>query len=205
MEATPAGRELGCCWWDEVDRGVYLALAAATEAGLGDGHRSHRSYAFPPAGGAVVLVAALLRVVGEPPPAVRAMLRAAPPPPEPAEPLAAASAGALIREQKMCESCGLNEPKYGLTSEGKARWCAGCGKKEGAVRVMLEAARAPPRSQPTEPAAEASSGAPRVSEVAEREPWIAAAAEEQSQDTRQYEEALTPEDLALDLWGDAEA
>ena len=32
-----------------------------------------------------------------------------------------------------CEGCGLKQPSYGLASEGKARWCAGCGKAEGAV------------------------------------------------------------------------
>jgi len=35
----------------------------------------------------------------------------------------------------MCEGCGLKVPTYGLASEGKARWCAGCGAAEGAVDV----------------------------------------------------------------------
>ena len=35
----------------------------------------------------------------------------------------------------MCEGCCLKVPKYGLASEGKARWCAGCGKAEGAVSL----------------------------------------------------------------------
>ena len=29
----------------------------------------------------------------------------------------------------------LKQPSYGLASEGKARWCAGCGKAEGAVLI----------------------------------------------------------------------
>jgi hypothetical protein len=35
--------------------------------------------------------------------------------------------------RKMCEGCGLKQPGYGLASEGKKRWCAGCGAVEGAV------------------------------------------------------------------------
>ena len=34
----------------------------------------------------------------------------------------------------MCEGCGLKRANYGLASEGKARWCAGCGKTKGASR-----------------------------------------------------------------------
>jgi hypothetical protein len=33
----------------------------------------------------------------------------------------------------MCEGCGLKHSNYGLASEGKLRWCAGCGAAEGAV------------------------------------------------------------------------
>jgi hypothetical protein len=36
----------------------------------------------------------------------------------------------------MCEGCGLKRPEYGLASEGKARWCAGCGAVEGAVLLQ---------------------------------------------------------------------
>jgi hypothetical protein len=36
----------------------------------------------------------------------------------------------------MCEGCGLKQPVYGLASEGKARWCAGCGAAEGAVSLL---------------------------------------------------------------------
>jgi hypothetical protein len=36
----------------------------------------------------------------------------------------------------MCEGCGLKLPNYGLASEGKMRWCAGCGKAEGAVSLQ---------------------------------------------------------------------
>ena len=35
----------------------------------------------------------------------------------------------------MCEGCGLKQPSYGLASEGKKRWCAGCGAAEGAVLI----------------------------------------------------------------------
>ena len=37
-----------------------------------------------------------------------------------------------LRKQKMCEGCGLKCPGYGLASERKARWCAGCGAAGGA-------------------------------------------------------------------------
>ena len=40
-----------------------------------------------------------------------------------------------LRKHKKCEGYGLKEPKYGLASEGKSRWCAGCGRAEGAVRI----------------------------------------------------------------------
>jgi hypothetical protein len=36
---------------------------------------------------------------------------------------------------KMCEGCKLKVPFYGLASEGKARWCAGCGEAAGAVSI----------------------------------------------------------------------
>ena len=43
-----------------------------------------------------------------------------------------------MRKRKMCEGCGLKHPTYGLASEGKAWWCAGCGKAEGAVRLQKQ-------------------------------------------------------------------
>ena len=49
----------------------------------------------------------------------------------------------------MCEGCGIKHPTYGLPSEGKRRWCAGCAKarpgKERAFRLgggRLHAAKA---------------------------------------------------------------
>jgi hypothetical protein len=41
----------------------------------------------------------------------------------------------LRKTTKMCEGCGLKRPEYGLASEGKKRWCAGCGAAEGAVSL----------------------------------------------------------------------
>ena len=52
----------------------------------------------------------------------------------------------LQKPNKMCEGCGLKQvfdpmfgtieaPRYGLASEGKARWCSGCGWVEGAVLI----------------------------------------------------------------------
>jgi hypothetical protein len=42
-----------------------------------------------------------------------------------------------VRERKnMCEGCGLKQPNYGLASEGKRRWCTGCGRAEGAVLIQ---------------------------------------------------------------------
>jgi hypothetical protein len=35
----------------------------------------------------------------------------------------------------MCEGCGLKRPSYGLAAQGKARWCAGWGKAEGAAQL----------------------------------------------------------------------
>jgi hypothetical protein len=31
----------------------------------------------------------------------------------------------------LCEGCGLKQAQYGLASEDKKRWCAGCGKAKG--------------------------------------------------------------------------
>ena len=37
---------------------------------------------------------------------------------------------------KKCEDCGLKQPRLGLPSEGKLRWCVGCGKLHlGAVNL----------------------------------------------------------------------
>ena len=43
-----------------------------------------------------------------------------------------------LQKQKMCEGCGLKQPSYGLASEGKVRWCLGCGVAEGAVLVRKQ-------------------------------------------------------------------
>jgi len=40
------------------------------------------------------------------------------------------------RQKKMCEDCGLKQPGHGLASDGKRRWCAGCGKAHGAVSLQ---------------------------------------------------------------------
>ena len=45
--------------------------------------------------------------------------------------MAARAKQQAIHKRKMCEGCGLNVPYYGLASEGKARWCAGCGAAKG--------------------------------------------------------------------------
>ena len=37
--------------------------------------------------------------------------------------------GGPRRKQKMCEDCGLKCASYGLTREGKRRWCARCSSK----------------------------------------------------------------------------
>jgi hypothetical protein len=42
-----------------------------------------------------------------------------------------------LLKQKMCEGCGLKRANYELASEGKARWCAGCGKAKGAVNIQV--------------------------------------------------------------------
>ena len=36
-------------------------------------------------------------------------------------------------KRKMCEGCGLKQANYGLASEAKRRWCAGCMKAKKAV------------------------------------------------------------------------
>ena len=36
-----------------------------------------------------------------------------------------------LRQQKMCEGCGLKRPHYGLPAERRVRWCAGCAAAEG--------------------------------------------------------------------------
>ena len=41
----------------------------------------------------------------------------------------------MLQKRHMCEGCGLKQPMYGLASEGKVRWCAGCGAAEGAVDI----------------------------------------------------------------------
>jgi hypothetical protein len=43
-----------------------------------------------------------------------------------------------IHKRKMCEGCGLKGASTGLASEGKKRWCAGCGAAEGAVRLLKQ-------------------------------------------------------------------
>jgi hypothetical protein len=40
------------------------------------------------------------------------------------------------RKKKMCEDCGLKHPCYGLASDGKRRWCTGCGKVHGGVSLQ---------------------------------------------------------------------
>ena len=41
-----------------------------------------------------------------------------------------------LQKQNLCEGCGLKQSNYGLASEGKKRWCAACGKMEGAVSLQ---------------------------------------------------------------------
>ena len=41
-----------------------------------------------------------------------------------------------MQKQKMCEDCGLKQPSYGLPSDGKKRWCAGCGKGHKGAQYM---------------------------------------------------------------------
>jgi hypothetical protein len=46
--------------------------------------------------------------------------------------------GAVPKQRhKMCEGCRLKQPTFGLASEGKSRWCAGCGP-EGAVSMKKQ-------------------------------------------------------------------
>jgi hypothetical protein len=40
------------------------------------------------------------------------------------------------QKRQMCEGCGLKHPSYGLASEGKKRWCAGCRAAEGAEKRL---------------------------------------------------------------------
>jgi hypothetical protein len=42
---------------------------------------------------------------------------------------APAAEAPAVSVQKMCEGCGLKQASYGLASEGKKRWCAGCAHK----------------------------------------------------------------------------
>jgi hypothetical protein len=49
----------------------------------------------------------------------------------------------------MCEECGLKQPGYGLASEGKARWCAGCGAAEGAMLLRKRKMRLEKRPRGT--------------------------------------------------------
>jgi hypothetical protein len=55
--------------------------------------------------------------------------------------------------KKMCEGCGLKQPGYGLASEGKKRWCAGCGKAEGAVNIQVLRKRQDSQAGPRQTAA----------------------------------------------------
>ena len=63
--------------------------------------------------------------------------------------------------QKMCEACGLiKQPCYGLASEGKKRWCAGCGAAEEAVLIQKRKMRLDKRPRDTA-SATGSAGAKR--------------------------------------------
>jgi hypothetical protein len=44
--------------------------------------------------------------------------------------------GVPLKNRQMCEGCGLKQSKYGLASEGKTWWCAGCGAAKGAVKPI---------------------------------------------------------------------
>eukprot|EP01048_Picozoa_sp_COSAG05_P028201 COSAG05_NODE_8626_length_686_cov_1.725724_1_plen_126_part_10 len=37
---------------------------------------------------------------------------------------------------KMCEGCGLEHASYGLPSDGKKRWCAGCGREQAGAQDL---------------------------------------------------------------------
>jgi hypothetical protein len=77
----------------------------------------------------------------------------------------------------MCEGCGLKRPTYGLASEGKRRWCLGCGKAKGAVSLQRKekaakkkAAKRPGTESSTRPkkrarAAAAKAEGPTVAEM----------------------------------------
>ena len=41
-------------------------------------------------------------------------------------------------KRKMCEGCGLKQANYGLASEAKRRWCAGCMKAKEAVPLATD-------------------------------------------------------------------
>jgi hypothetical protein len=41
-------------------------------------------------------------------------------------------------KRKMCEGCGLKQANYGLASEAKRRWCAGCMKTKEAVPLQKQ-------------------------------------------------------------------
>jgi hypothetical protein len=46
-------------------------------------------------------------------------------------------AGAVNVVNKKCEGCQLKVPNFGVSAEGKARWCGGCAKGHaGAVDVV---------------------------------------------------------------------
>ena len=44
--------------------------------------------------------------------------------------------GKKVWKRKQCEECGLKQAIYGLASEGKKRWCSGCGKPKGAYDMV---------------------------------------------------------------------
>ena len=41
-------------------------------------------------------------------------------------------------KQKMCEDCEKVQPTFGLPGERRKRWCAGCGRSNGAVSLSLQ-------------------------------------------------------------------
>ena len=52
----------------------------------------------------------------------------------------AAAAGAVNIMDKKCEGCGLKVPSFGLPSEGKRRWCAGCAKAHAGAEHLKHTA-----------------------------------------------------------------
>ena len=40
----------------------------------------------------------------------------------------------IVYKPKTCEDCKEKRAHYGVAGERKARWCAACGEKHGAVR-----------------------------------------------------------------------